>query len=77
MKGNEFVFGYVQLLYYKYHKINPNRGGSNIDSPDWIKNKKAIINPANKKDNKCFQSAVKIVLNHKEIRKGKQKLNLL
>ena len=26
MKGNEFV----QLLYYKCHKINPNRGGSYI-----------------------------------------------
>ena len=25
MKGSEFVFDYVQLLYYKCHKINPNR----------------------------------------------------
>ena len=38
MKGSEFVFDYVQLLYC--HKINPNRSGSYIDSPDWIKNKK-------------------------------------
>ena len=28
MKGGEFVFDYVHLLYYKCHKINPNRGGS-------------------------------------------------
>ena len=28
MKGSEFVFSCVQLLYYKCHKINPNRGGS-------------------------------------------------
>ena len=28
MKGSEFVFDYVQLLYYIYHKINPNRDGS-------------------------------------------------
>ena len=27
MKGSEFVFYYVQLLYYKCHKINPNHGG--------------------------------------------------
>ena len=27
-------------MYYKCHKINPNHGGSYIDSPDWIKNKK-------------------------------------
>ena len=37
MKGSEFVFDYVNLLYYKYHKINPNRGESYIDYPDWIK----------------------------------------
>ena len=35
-----FVFDYVQLLYYKCHKINLNCGGSYIDSLDWIKNKK-------------------------------------
>ena len=34
VKGSEFVFDYVQLLYYKCHKINQNRGGSYIDSPD-------------------------------------------
>ena len=26
-----------QLLFYKCHKINPNRGGLYIDSSDWIK----------------------------------------
>ena len=34
MKGSEFVFNYVHLMYYKFHKINPNRGGSYIGSPD-------------------------------------------
>ena len=34
MKISEFVLDFVQLLYYKCHKINLNRGGSNIDSPD-------------------------------------------
>ena len=33
----ENIFDYVQLLYYKCHKINLNRGGSYINSPDWIK----------------------------------------
>ena len=46
MKGSGFVFDYVHLLYYKY-KINLNRGGSYVDSPDWIKNKKATINLIN------------------------------
>ena len=37
MKASEFVFNYVQLLFYKCYKTNLNRGGSYIDSPDWIK----------------------------------------
>ena len=52
MKGSQFVFDYVHLLHYKCHKINLDHGGSYIDSPDWIKNKKATINPINKKDKK-------------------------
>ena len=31
------------------------------------KNKKATINPINKKDNKCFQYEVIIALNHEEL----------
>ena len=34
-KGSEFVFDYVHLLYYKYHKVNLNCGVSYIDSLDW------------------------------------------
>ena len=47
MKGNEFVFHYVHLLYCKSHKINPNHGGSYTDYPDWIKNKIATISAIN------------------------------
>ena len=36
IKGSELVFDYVQLLYYKCHKMNRNRGGSYIDTLDWI-----------------------------------------
>ena len=32
IKGSEFVFHYVYLLYYKCHKINRNCIGSYIDS---------------------------------------------
>ena len=38
MKGSDFVFDYVHLLYCNSHK--PESGGSYFDSPDWIKNKK-------------------------------------
>ena len=73
MRGSEFVFGYVHLLYHKYHKINLNCDGSYIHSPGWIKIK-ARTDPLNKKDNKCFQYAVTIVLNHGEIKKDPQRI---
>ena len=74
MKDSEFVFDYVHLLYHKCHKINPNRGESYIGSPDWIKNKKATINPINKKYNKCFQYTVTVALNHKVIQKPSERI---
>ena len=40
MKGNEFVFDSIDLLHYKLYKISLNRGGSYIDSPEWLKKKK-------------------------------------
>ena len=69
VKDSDFIFGCVHLSYYKFYQINPNQGGSYIDSPDWIKNKKATINPVNKKDHKCFQcsnSRVKLLRNKKD-----------
>ena len=74
MKGSEFLFDCVHLLYYKCHKLNLNRGGSYIDSPDWIKNEKATTNPINEKDNKCFQYAVTVVLNYEEIKRNPQRM---
>ena len=40
MRGSDFIFDSVQLMYYKCHKVNYKRGGSYIDSPNRIKNKK-------------------------------------
>ena len=54
MKGSEFVFDYVHLLYYKCHKIDLDCGRSYVGSPGRIKLKKATINPTNKNKNKCF-----------------------
>ena len=45
MKGSEFVFDYVQLLYYKCHKINPNCSVSYIDSLDRKKPPKSNNKP--------------------------------
>ena len=76
MNRSDFVFESVDLLYYSLHKISLNRGGSYIDSPDWIKNKKATINPKNK-DNECFKYAITAALNHNEINSHPEKISNL
>ena len=50
IKGSDFIFVSVQLTYYKCHQVNFRRGGSYIDSQDWIKWKKVTINPKNTDD---------------------------
>ena len=62
MRGSDFAFDGVNFLYYDFNKISINRGGSYIDSPKWLKDKKSTINPKNN-DHKCFQYAVTLALN--------------
>ena len=76
MRGSNFIFERVELLEYHLHKISINRGSSYIDSPNWIKNKKATINPKNK-GNECFKYAVIAALNHQKIRKDPQRISKL
>ena len=50
-----FIFDSVDLLDYYLQKTSLSRkGGSYIDSPKWLKNKKATINPKDNDDD-CFQ----------------------
>ena len=46
-KGSNFAVDGVDKLNYSLDKTSLNRGGSYIDSPKWLKNKKATINPKN------------------------------
>ena len=62
MKGSDFAFDGVNYLYYDLNKISINKGGSYIDSPKWLKDKKSTTNPKNN-DFKCFQYAVTLALN--------------
>ena len=74
MKGSDFEFDGVNLLYYDFNKISLNRGGSYTESARWIKDKKSTINPKNN-DYKCFQYAVTAVLNHDKINKHPQRVS--
>ena len=74
MRGSDFEFYGVNLLYYDFNKISLNRGGSYIESAKWIKDKKSTINPKNN-DYKCFQYALTVALNHDKINKNPQRVS--
>ena len=74
LKGSGFAFDGVNYLYYDLNKISISKGGSYIDSPKWLKDKKSTINPKNN-DYKCFQYAVTLALNLDKINKNSQKIS--
>ena len=75
MIGSEFVFYSIDLLCYKLHKKKSlNRGGSYIDSPEWLKNIKATINPKNNDDN-YFQYTLTVALNYQNVKKDIQRIS--
>ena len=74
MGSSQFVFDYFHLLYYKCHKVNLNRDGLYINSPDWIKNKKATVSPINKKDSNSFEWVITVELNYDEMVKQAERI---
>ena len=62
MRGSEFEFDGINFFFYSFNKTSIYRGGTYIDSPKWLKDKKSTINPKNN-DDKCFQYAVTLALN--------------
>ena len=75
MRGSGFVYNSVDTLYYNLNKVSLTRGGSYIDSPKWLKNKEATVNPENKKDGKCFQYALTVALNHEQIKNNPERIS--
>ena len=75
--GSGYSFDSVEMLGIHFHKIEVKRGSSYIESPEWLKNKVATINPKNTKDNRCFLYAITIALNHEEIGKDPQRISKL
>ena len=64
MKGSDFIFNGINYLYYDLNRTAISKGGSYIESPKWLKDKKCTINQKNT-DNKCFQYATTLALNFK------------
>ena len=74
MRGSEFVPDSIHLLYYHLQKVGLKRSGSYIDSPEWLKNKKAANNPQNNDEN-VFQYALTVALNHQHIANNPQRIS--
>ena len=77
MKGSKFTIDSVDLLYYHLNKISlGTEGRSYIDSPKWLKNTKATINPKNN-DGNCFEYATTAALNHKQMKNHPERISNL
>ena len=74
MKGSDFVFNGINYFYYDFNRVSISKGGSYIDSPKWLKDKKSTINQKNN-DFKCFQYATTLALNFGKINKDPQRIS--
>ena len=76
MRGSEFVFDSVDLLHYNLHKISLNRGRSNTDPPEWLKEKKATINPQSN-DDEYFQYALALASDYQNIKSNPERISII
>ena len=74
MRGSGFIPDSVNLLYYHLQKLSLKRGGWYVDSPKWLKNKKATTNSKNNDDN-CFHYTLTVALNYQNIKKDPQRIS--
>ena len=74
MRGSDFEFDSINFFYYNFNKTSIYRGGSYLDSPKWLKDKKSTINPENN-DHKCFQYAATLTLNFDNISNHPEKIS--
>ena len=64
--SSSFIYESVEECNISFNKTDLRRGASYIETPNWLKSKKATINPKNTQDVHCFMYAATITLYHKE-----------
>ena len=65
--SSSFSYESVEECNIHFNKIDLRRGASYIETPKWLKWKKATINPKNTHDVYCFMHATAIALYHNEL----------
>ena len=76
MPESWFTLDKIMHLYINFHRLALTRGGSYTELPEWLKSKKAVINPQNK-DEECFKWAAIAALHHEEIKNKFERISLL
>ena len=71
-----FSLDKIMHLYINFHRLALTRGSSYSELPEWLKSKKAVINPQNK-DEEYFKWAIIEALHHEEIRHHPERISLL
>ena len=71
-----FTLDKIMHLHTNFNRLVLTWGSSYIELPEWIKSKKAVINPQNK-DEECFKWAVIGALHHEEIKNNPERISLL
>ena len=77
LRGSNFIFSSVDLTYLEVTKINLKRVGTFVSTPEWIFNKKAIINPNNFDDEFCFAWSIIISIHYNEIGRDHNRISKL
>ena len=65
--SSSFTYESVEECNIHFHKIDLRRGATYMESPPWVKKKKATINPKNTTDVYCFMYAAAIALYHDKL----------
>ena len=71
-----FTLDKIMHLYINFQRLALTRGCSYTELLEWLKSKKAVINPQNK-DEECFKWAVIEALHHEEIKHHPERISLL
>ena len=74
MTGSGFILDSIGTLYYNLNKISLVTGRVYIDTPEYLKNKNATINPKNN-DEKCFQLSIAVAFNHDQFKSHPERIS--
>ena len=77
LRGSNFVFSGIDLTFVQFVKFKLKRGGSYIQTREWISVKKAIINPKNTKDECCFAYSIVASIHNEEIDNHPERISKL